>query len=45
MPPRDPRLCPVLERALPADFAPGAGIRHASERWLILFSDNHWHRS
>jgi hypothetical protein len=43
MPPRDPRLCPVLERALPADFAPSAEIRHASERWLILFGDNHWH--
>jgi hypothetical protein len=44
MPPRDPRLCPALERALPAD-SPGRdpGYRDDRSPWLFLFGDRQWH--
>lgn len=44
MPPRDPRLCPALERALPAD-SPGRdpGYRDDRSPWLLLFGDREWH--
>jgi hypothetical protein len=43
MPPRDPRLCPALERALPAD-SPGhdPGYRPDRSPWLFLFGDGEW---
>ena len=45
MPPRDPRLCPALERALPAD-SPGRDPGYRTDRspWLFLFGDREWHR-
>ena len=45
MPPRDPRLCPALERALPGD-SPGRdpGRRPDNSPWLFLFGDHEWHR-
>lgn len=46
MPPRDPRLCPALERALPGD-SPGhdPGWRDGGNApWLFLFGDGEWHR-
>ena len=45
MPPRDPRLCPALERALPAD-SPGhdPGYRADCSPWEFLFGDGRWHR-
>lgn len=45
MPPRDPRLCPALERALPAD-SPGRdpGWRDGlGLPWRFLFGDHEWH--
>jgi hypothetical protein len=44
MPPRDPRLCPALERALPAD-SPGhdSGYRSDQSPWMFLFGDGEWH--
>jgi hypothetical protein len=45
MPPRDPRLCPALERALPAD-SPGRdpGWRDGLDLpWRFLFGDHEWH--
>lgn len=45
MPPRDPRLCPALERALPAD-SPGRdpGWRDGLNLpWRFLFGDGEWH--
>lgn len=43
MPPRDPRLCPALERALPADDVRGGPYRADGQRWLVLFGDGDWH--
>jgi hypothetical protein len=44
MPPRDPRLCPALERALPADSLGGdPGYRPDRSPWLFLFGDGEWH--
>jgi len=44
VPPRDPRLCPALDRALPAD-SPGRDPGYRGERspWLFLFGDHEWH--
>jgi len=44
MPPRDPRLCPALDRALPCD-SPGRDPGYRGERspWLFLFGDRGWH--
>lgn len=44
MPPRDPRLCPALEAALPAG-SPGSagGYRPDRSRWLVLFGDGEEH--
>jgi len=44
VPPRDPRLCPALERALPAD-SPGHDPGYRGERspWLFLFGDGGRH--
>jgi hypothetical protein len=44
MPPSDPRLCPVLERALPADSAVFTGYRKTREPWEAEFGDGGWHR-
>lgn len=47
MPPRDPRLCPALERALPADDPdpgnPSAEWRGDFSPWQFLFGDGAWH--
>lgn len=44
MPPRDPRLCPALDRALPADDVPGSTVvLDWPERVLVLFGDGEWH--
>lgn len=44
MPPRDPRKCPALERALPADDLPGSThVPGWPERRLVLFGDGEWH--
>ncbi len=44
MPPRDPRLCPALDRAMPADDVPGtARVPEWPERWLVLFGSGEWH--
>ena len=44
MPPRDPRLCPALERALPADAVPGSSVTCSPpDRLLVLFGDGLWH--
>ena len=44
MPPRDPRLCPALERALPADDVPGTSrIPDWPELHLVLFGGGEWH--
>lgn len=46
MPPRDPRLCPALERALPGDLRPGSTRAcDAPEPWSIQFggSSREWH--
>lgn len=44
MPPRDPRLRPALERALPADDVPGpTTVLDWPERVLVLFGDGEWH--
>lgn len=44
MPPRDPKQCPALERALPAD-SPGRdpGHRDDNSPWLFLFGSGEWH--
>lgn len=44
-PPRDPRLCPALEVALPAD-SPGRDPGHRADNspWLFLFGSGEWHR-
>lgn len=45
MPPRDPRLCPALDRALPGDSGGHAGYRpDANAPWDFLFGDGQWHR-
>jgi hypothetical protein len=43
MPPSDPRLCPDLERALPADSAVFTGYRKTREPWEAEFGDGGWH--
>jgi hypothetical protein len=46
MPPRDPKLCPALERALPRD-SPGRdpGRRDGLNLpWDLVFGDHEWHR-
>lgn len=45
MPPRDPKLCPALEVALPSD-SPGRdpGYRSDSSPWEFLFGDGEWHQ-
>jgi hypothetical protein len=46
MPPRDPRLCPDLQRAMPAD-SPGhdPGWRDGLNLpWDVLFGDGYFHR-
>lgn len=44
MPPRDPRLCPALERALPCDAAPGSSrVPERPEPLEVLFGDGAWH--
>jgi hypothetical protein len=44
VPPRDPRLCPDLERAMPADAVTGR-TRVADRPVLreVLFGDGEWH--
>ena len=44
MPPRDPRFCPALERALPVD-SPGRdpGYRSDQSPYLFLFGDGEFH--
>lgn len=44
MPPRDLRLCPALEVALPAD-SPGHDPSYRPDRtlWEFLFGDGGWH--
>lgn len=43
VPPRDPRLCPALERALPADAVPGSAVvLEQPEPWLVLFGSGEW---
>jgi len=44
MPPRDPRLCPALERALPAGDVPGGEYRPVREPCLVMFGDGQWHQ-
>lgn len=44
MAPRDPRLRPALERALPADDVPGTTrIPDWPELRQVLFGDGEWH--
>lgn len=44
MPPRDPKLRPALERALPADDVPGSTrVLPWPERWLVVFGDGERH--
>lgn len=43
MPPRDPRLCPALERALPGDSGTFDGYRPDRSPWLFLFGSGEWH--
>ena len=44
VPPRDPKLCPALERALPADAVPGSSVTCSPpDRLLVLFGDGFWH--
>lgn len=43
MPPRDPRLRPALERALPCDSGTFRGYRADGGRLLVLFGDREWH--
>lgn len=40
MPPRDPKLCPALKRALPGDYAPGSvRVLDWPERWECEFGE------
>jgi hypothetical protein len=43
MPPRDPRLRPALERALPGDSGIFDGYRDDNSPWRFLFGDGEWH--
>lgn len=44
MPPRDPRLCPDLERAIPSDTVPGSSrVPERPELYEVLFGDGEWH--
>lgn len=44
MPPRDPRLCPALERAMPSDAVPGSAVVCSPpDRLEVLFGDGSWH--
>jgi hypothetical protein len=43
MPPRDPKLRPDLERALPADDVPGSTrVLDWPEPWQVLFGSGEW---
>lgn len=42
MPPRDPKLCPALDRAMPADDVPGT-MRDDGTLWDFLFGDGDYH--
>jgi hypothetical protein len=42
MPPRDPRECPALERALPASIPGGSEYRRAGVIATVLFGDGSW---
>jgi hypothetical protein len=42
MPPRDPRLCPDLERARPADSTGDSDYRSVREIREVLFGDGEW---
>jgi hypothetical protein len=42
MPPRDPKLCPALDRAMPADDVAGT-MRDDGTIWLVLFGDGEEH--
>lgn len=46
MPPRDPRLCPALKRALPGDHKTGTTrVTEAPEPWSVQFGgeSKRWH--
>lgn len=43
MPPRDPRLCPALDRALPGDSGIFLGYRDDNSPWRFVFGDHEWH--
>jgi hypothetical protein len=43
MPPRDPRLCPALDRALPGDSGIFLGYRTDDAPWRFLFGDGEEH--
>jgi hypothetical protein len=43
MPPRDARLCPALERALPGDSIDYTDYRVVRELREVLFGDGDWH--
>ena len=43
MTPRDPDLCPDLERAHPADDIPGGPYREDGVNWLVRFGDGVWY--
>jgi hypothetical protein len=42
VPPRDPRLCPALERALPADDAGYSDYHDGPGYREVLFGDGGW---
>jgi hypothetical protein len=43
MPPSDARLCPALERAMPADSAAYSDWRRRGDTREALFGDDAWH--
>ena len=43
MPPRDPKLCPSLERALPGDSGAFLEYRTDDAPWRFMFGDNERH--
>lgn len=43
MPPRDPRLCPALRRALPANSEGYTEWKHDGRLHEALFGDGLWH--
>jgi len=45
MPPRDPRLCPALDRAMPGDSVESSGYREDDNApWDFLFGSGEWCR-